>query len=174
MPGGPLPDTRLRGKRMESALGVLYGLWAVSVTARKNLLLWGLGLCHVSLGVVRENGALLGLGRRLSGGQELGRWASQKPGGRGLRTPPAGQAAAVAPTSQQRGLLSLPAPARRGHTQGLRVSCSVAVSGQRPGLLLALWELAYDSAPDLPLGWGEARSRRGAPKPVIKLSHILV
>lgn len=113
MPGGPLPDTRLRGKRMESALGVLYGLWAVSVTARKNLLLWGLGLCHVSLGVVRENGALLGLGRRLSGGQELGRWASQKPGGRGLRTPPAGQAAAVAPASQQRGLLSLPAPARR-------------------------------------------------------------
>lgn len=60
MPGGPLPDTRLRGKRMESALGVLYGLWAVSVTARKNLLLWGLGLCHVSLGVVRENGALSG------------------------------------------------------------------------------------------------------------------
>lgn len=60
MPGGPLPDTRLRGKRMESALGVLYGLWAVSVTARKNLLLWGLGLCHVSLAVVRENGAFGG------------------------------------------------------------------------------------------------------------------
>lgn len=115
MPGGPLPDTRLRGKRMESALGVLYGLWAVSVTARKNLLLWGLGLCHVSLAVVRENGALLGLGRRLSGGQELGRWASQKPGGRGLRTPPAGttgsrrrpcqpaEGAAVTPCSGQAG-----------------------------------------------------------------------
>lgn len=57
---GPLPDTRLRGKMMESALGVLYGLWAVSVRARKNLLLWGLGLCHVSLGVVRENGAFSG------------------------------------------------------------------------------------------------------------------
>lgn len=61
----------------------------------------------------------------------------------------------VAPAGQQRGLLSLRAQARWGRAQGSRVSCSVVVSGQRPGPLLVLWELTYDSDPDLP--WAGVR-----------------